>query len=90
MPCAPSATIFCSFGPIIVSFAVRDSLSTMLVSGVTWPPTTASPSPKLALTIISDRSPVAGFAVKRMPETSEGTMACATTAIATDSWSMPF
>ena len=28
VPCAPSATIFCSFGPIVVSFTDRDSRST--------------------------------------------------------------
>ena len=39
---------------------------------------------------ISLRLPVAGLAVKRMPATSEGTMICTTTAIATLFWSRPF
>ena len=74
---------------MIVSVASPVARSTTQVSGVTWPPTTASPRPKLALTIASERSPVAGFAVNRMPETSDGTMIWTTTAIATVPWSMP-
>ena len=60
--------------PSTVFFTAKVSRSITKVSGVTWPPTTASPRPKLALTIISPRSPVPGLAVKRMPEASAGTM----------------
>ena len=76
VPWSPSATIFCSLAPMIVSVACMVSRSTVYVSGVTWPPTTASPRPKLALMIISERSPVAGLAVNRMPDTSDSTINC--------------
>ena len=63
--------------------------STTNASAVTSPPTTASPRPRLALTINSSRSPVTGFAVKTIPETFAGAIACTTTAMATSAWSMP-
>ena len=87
-PWSPSGTTIRSLSPTTVSFAVRVSRSMTNVSGVTCPPTTASPKPKLALTINSCRSPVPGFAVNRMPETSAGTIAWTTTAMATAAWSM--
>jgi hypothetical protein len=59
------------------------------VSGVTRPATIASPSPKLALTSISVRSPVVGLAVNRTPETSAGTIVWTTTPIATACWAIP-
>ena len=89
-PWSPSETICCSFGPMMASDTARSALSTMYVSGVTWPLTTASPRPKLALMTISLRSPVAGLAVKMMPATSDGTITCTTTPIATALCAMPF
>ena len=46
---------------------------TVTVSGVTSPPTTASPSPQEALITVSVRVPVTGSAVKRIPDASAGT-----------------
>ena len=55
----------------------------MIVSGVTSPPTIASPSPQAALITASLRLPVSGLAVNRMPAASAGTSSCTTTARAT-------
>ena len=89
VPCPDSATTIRSLVPSTVSFGPRVSRSITTVSGVTSPPTTDSPRPKLALTIISARSPVPGLAVNKIPETSAGTMTCTTTAMATLPGSMP-
>ena len=41
--------------------------ATVTVSGVTWPPTTASPSPQEALMTVSVRVPVTGFGREQDP-----------------------
>ena len=62
---------------------------TVTVSGVTCPPTTASPSPQEALITVSVRVPVTGSAVNRIPDASAGTSSWTTTASATSSWETP-
>ena len=84
--CLPaSRTVITSLSAISCDSIARVCLSTMNVSGVTCPPTIASPSPQAALIITLSRAPVRGLAVKRMPATSAGTSCCTTTASATSS-----
>ncbi|MBK8796528.1 MAG: hypothetical protein IPM07_09220 [Anaerolineales bacterium] len=63
--------------------------ATTTVSGVTSPPTIASPSPHAALITSWLRSPSSGLAVKRMPAASASTIVCTTTARLTSLGSMP-
>jgi hypothetical protein len=60
------------------------------VSGVTAPPTTASPSPHAAFTTICSPEPVVGLRVNMIPAESAGTISCTTTASATSSGAIPF
>ncbi|GAB2958037.1 hypothetical protein GCM10027184_01190 [Saccharothrix stipae] len=59
------------------------SADTTYSSGVTVPPTRASPRPGAALTTVSVREPVTGLAVNSTPAASAGTIRCTTTASAT-------
>ena len=68
---------------LVVDLAVRRGerrLSTINWSGLTWPDTTASPSPQLELRKSSCGFDVTGFAVNMTPETSDGNISCTTTA----------
>ena len=58
----------------------RDARSTVIASGVTWPPTTASPRPQAALISIMVSSPVTGSAVNTIPDASASMSSCTTTA----------
>ena len=66
-------TVIMSLSAISCDPITPVGFSMVSVSGVTCPPTIASPSPQAALIITWSRDPVIGFAVKRMPATSAGT-----------------
>ena len=65
------------------------SPSTTSVSGVTRPPTTASPSPQVALITARSRRPLTGSAVNNIPAASAGAIRCTTTARLTVAGSIP-
>ena len=88
VPPAGEASMASCLSPTVL--ATTSPSRTLKTSAFTRPETSASPSPKLASTVATFRSPVTGSAVNRIPDTSAKTIRCTTTAISTFRWSTPF
>ncbi|MNW63141.1 hypothetical protein D3C74_413200 [compost metagenome] len=78
---AASGTISACLSPTCSWITAKVTLSSWMLSGVTVPETTISPTPQDASTVILERSPLVGSRLMATPAVLALTIFCTTTAM---------